>query len=139
MTTKKKTKRKTPKKNLPRNNWTMTEAMFRGYIISALRKASMWWKPKQEVLGEARVERGKYKCAACWEVWPKSLPPLPWKKRKRNNAQLDHIVPVIDPLKWFESYDKWIERCFVEKEWWQVLCRECHYNKTQEEKKQKAP
>ena len=129
------------KQNLTRNNWTQTEAMFKGMIISALRKASMWWKPKQEVLREARVGRGEYRCANCKQVGPKSLPPLPWKKRKRNNAQLDHINPIIIPEIWFTTYDDWIERCFVEKEWWQVLCRQCHTNKTNEEKKRakKAP
>lgn len=109
-----------------RNAWTMTEAQFRSYIISTLRKASMYWKPKSQCISEARVKRWVYKCEMCNREWPATLPPLPWKKRKRKNIQADHILPAVDPKKGWESWDSFIERLFVEKEWYQAICRECH-------------
>jgi len=127
---KKKTKKRasTPR---PYNSGTMSEAEFRSFIVSALRKASMWWKPKSECIREAKIDRNKYKCNICGTIWPSSLPPLPWKKRKRKNIQADHIEEIIPPAVGFTTYDSWIERCFIEKEWFQAICRECHKIKTQ--------
>jgi len=114
------------------NEWTMTDAQFRSHIVAALRKASQWWKGKSKAIARARISRGMYKCENCSVVGPASLPPLPWKKRKRKNIQADHIVPVV----WadgFTSYDDWIERCFVDSAWYQAICRECHSSITKAE------
>ena len=35
----------------------LTEAEFKSRIISALRQASRWWKPKNEAIARARVSR----------------------------------------------------------------------------------
>lgn len=110
----------------------LTEAEFKSRIISCLRQSSRWWKPKQEAIARARVGRGKYKCEECWEVWPLTLPPEPWKKRKRKNIQADHREPVV-PLTWFTTYDDWIKRCFVWAEWFDALCWKCHTEKTKKE------
>lgn len=113
--------------------WTnLTEAEFKSRIVSCLRQASRWWKPKQEAIARARVGRGRYKCEECWVVWPAALPPLPWKKRKRKNIQADHIEPVV-PISWFTSYDDWIKRCFVWAKHFQAICWECHSRKTKKE------
>ena len=112
-------------KEKPYNNWTMTAAQFRSYIVSALRKASQWWKPKSVAIARSRVDRGKYKCESCWKIWPATLPPLPGRKRKRKNIQADHIIPVVGE-EWFTTYDDWIKRCFVEADGYQAICRECH-------------
>lgn len=103
----------------------MTKAQFRSWIISALRERSRYWKPKQEAIARARISRGQYKCEECGKVWPASLPPLPWKKRRRKNINADHIEPVV-PITGWESYDSWIERCFVSADKFQALCWECH-------------
>ena len=52
-------------KEKPYNNGTLTEAGFRSLIISALRKASQRWKPKNVAIARARVGRGQYKCELC--------------------------------------------------------------------------
>lgn len=115
----------------------MTEAQFKSFIISALRKASIYWKPKNVAIGRARIKRGTYKCESCWKEWPASLPPLAWKKRKRKNIQADHRSPVV-PLTGFTTYDSWIERCFVGADKYDAICRQCHTDKTSEERKQRA-
>ena len=63
-----------------------------------------------------------------------SLPPKPGNKRRINNAVVDHIHPVIDPVKGFETWDDTISRMFCEESGLQVLCHECHTVKTQEER-----
>ncbi len=118
------------------NEWTMTESEFRAHIISALRQASRWWKPKNKALARARVWRGMYKCELCWKIGPASLPPPKGKKRKIKNILADHIVPIIWP-EGFVSYDSWIERCFVPSEQFQAICHECHSRKTKEENQER--
>ena len=73
-------KLKKPKK-INRNTW----------VKGVLRSASFRWKPRGEALKAARVERGKYKCASCEELFgPKEI-------------ILDHIDPVVDPKVGFVS------------------------------------
>lgn len=126
----------TTKKSKPFDE-NLSDAEFRSRIVSALRQSSRWWKPKQEAINRAKVRRGVYKCESCWEEWPPTLPPEPWKKRRRKNIQADHIEPVV-PLTWWETYDLWIERCFVWAEWFQAICWKCHKEKTAEERKIRA-
>jgi len=47
---------------------------------------------------------------------------------------VDHIDPIVDPAVGFASFDEWIDRCFVEVEGYQVLCKPCHTLKTNVEK-----
>ncbi len=121
-------KKKTKKRasvHRPFNNGTMSEAEFRSFIISTLRKASVYWKPKNIAIWRARIRRGVYKCELCGTEWPVSLPPLPWRKRKRKNIQADHLEPAV-PITGWESYDSFIERLFVEASEYQAICWECH-------------
>ena len=57
--------------------------------------------------------------------------------KRVNNIQVDHIDPVVDPAKGFENWHTYIERMFCEADGLQVLCRECHQKKTDDEKKRK--
>lgn len=129
------------KKNIPRpyNAGTMTESEARSFIISAIRQKSRWWKAKTRAIARARVRKGEYKCESCWTVWPASLPPLPWRKRKRKNIQADHIHPVV-PLEGFKgktflsyNWTEYIKRMFVEEDDFQAICWECHSKLTKEE------
>lgn len=120
------------------NKWTV--ARFNSFIKSALRSASNKWPPKYEVKKEARVERGIYRCAGYGRKAhnvPASLPRKKGSKRRINNVLVDHIQPVIDPEKGFISWDDVIERMFCEKEGLQVLCHECHKNKTADERQRR--
>ena len=114
-----------------RNGGSWTEAKYNGFIKNNLRKASMKWPPVSKALADARVRRGIYICNNCKEEVPASIK----KDGKRlKNAIVDHIEPIIDPALGFETWDKCIERMFCEADNLQVLCRECHEEKSNEEK-----
>lgn len=130
--------RQSPKKAHNGGQWTA--ARFHSFIKSALRAASKRWGPKWEVKKAARVERGVYRCAGYKRPphnVPASLPPPPGKKRRIDNAVVDHILPIIDPKKGFESWDKVIERMFCEADGLQLLCHDCHSAKTKDEREVK--
>ena len=65
-----------------------------------------------------------YECAECHNQFP------------AKEVAVDHIDPVV-PVSGFTTWDEVIERMFVEKEGLQVLCKECHRVKCQEEKQQR--
>ena len=115
-----------------RASGTMTEAAYRGFIRSMLRKGSMRWRPKNEVKKKARHHTklpGKTarlvfhaKCADCGELVPET------------DTAVDHIKPVVDPELGFTSWDDFINRLYCEEDNLQVLCNDCHLIKTADEK-----
>ena len=115
-------------------NGLWTEARFNSFITSALRSAHSRWGPKSTAKKRAWIKRGVYLCALCGEEGPATLPPLKGKKRRRNNAAVDHIEPVVNPAIGKTTWDEYIDRMFVEEEGYQVLCHKCHTKKTQEER-----
>lgn len=117
----------------PRCGGKWTESRYNSFITSALRGASSRWGPKSTAKGNARVRRGFYLCAECGKEGPATLKPLEGRKRRRNNACVDHIEPVVDPAVGKTTWDEYIERMFVEVEGYQVLCYDCHSKKTKEE------
>lgn len=116
-----------------RNGGEWTEARFNSFVKSALRAASRRWPPKYQTLNESFVATKKnassgrnakhYKCAGCNGDFP------------AKEVQVDHIDPIVDPEKGFESWDLMIERMFCEKEGLQVMCLSCHKNKTNAERR----
>lgn len=83
-----------------------------------LRRGSFHWKARNDALVAARVSRGKYKCAACGDLFgPREV-------------QIDHIFPVVDPKVGFTSFDDYIERLFCDEDKFQILCLADHENKT---------
>lgn len=117
------------------NDGKWTEARFRSFIVSALRQAHGRWGPKNEAKRLARISRGVYRCAECGNAGPATLAALPGRKRRRNNAAVDHIKPVVDPNVGFVNWETYISRMFVEAEGYQVLCWACHEAKTAEERR----
>jgi hypothetical protein len=113
-------------------NWT--QARFNSFIKSALRAASTRWPPKFEVKKAARVDRGLYTCAGYKRKPHRVTASIKINGKRRDNAIVDHIDPIIDPSKGFISWDSVIERMFCEADGLQVLCHECHKQKTQDEK-----
>ena len=112
----------------------MNEAQFKAFIVSMIRRQTMRWKPKSEVKRKARVSRGMYECAGCGKHGPATLPPPKGKKRRINNALVDHIEPVIDPKVGFVDWNTYMDRMFVEEDGLQLLCHSCHTKKTQQER-----
>lgn len=107
-----------------------TEARFTSFIKSQLRNASRKWKPNNEALKRARIQRGIYLCNGCNQEITTSIK-IDGKKHK--NVLVDHINPVIDPKKGFTTWDDFINRLFCEIDDLQVLCKDCHDKKTKEE------
>ena len=114
-----------------RNNQTWTEARFKSFIKSLLRKGTQRWGPKNEVKKEARVDRGVYQCK-CGINHPASVKV---NGKRVNNIYIDHREPIIDPEVGFTTWDEYIEKMFCEKDNLQVMCLECHSIKTAEERK----
>jgi 5-methylcytosine-specific restriction endonuclease McrA len=50
---------------------------------------------------------------------------------------VDHIKPVVDPIKGFQSWDIFIDRLFCEASNLQAICKPCHLLKTNKEKQEK--
>lgn len=127
-------KKKLPNADKPYNGGTWTEGRFNSFIKSTLRSGSQRWPPKYKALADAK--RGKrinlasgrlaehYACAGCKNEFP------------AKEIQVDHIYPVIDPSIGFTTWDDVIKRMFCEIENFQILCRECHKEKTNLEKQQ---
>lgn len=113
----------------PIKNWS--NAKFKGWIISLLRRGTLRWPPRSEVLREARTQRkineasGRlaqhYKCAICnGEFVLKSV-------------QVNHKDAVITS-EGFTTWDNYIERMFCSYDKLEVLCKNCHQETTQREK-----
>jgi len=108
-----------------RNNGSMTEAAFFGWLRSLLRNRYMrGWKPHNEVAKDNRRaityksrSKWEYQCADCGN----------WFLRKE--IDIDHINPC-GTLKSFEDLSEFAKRLFVEKDGLQVLCKPCHKHKT---------
>jgi len=113
-----------------RNNNTWTEAKYRGFIRSALRRTSMRWGPINSVKKKAWVERGKYLCAGCKQVVSLTL-------NGKKNVFVDHKVPVVDTEEGFQGWDVFIERLFCEESNLEVLCKSCHDTKSAEEREER--
>ena len=121
-----------PKVIKTRNGETWTEARYRSFIVSALRKASSRWGPKNAAKRDARhtekLPNGKGRlvfhsvCNGCDAIVPET------------ESSVDHIEPVIDPHKGFTTWDEYIARLFCEKVGFQVLCKDCHDEKTKKER-----
>jgi len=117
-----------------RNNGQWTEARYTSFIKSALRSATGRWGPKQNVIREARVSRGMYKCSCCEREGPATLPPKEGNKRRIRNIIADHEPPIIDPAVGFTNWDDYIKKMFCEIDGFQAVCHECHTKKTKEER-----
>lgn len=119
-----------------RNSGLWTDARYKQFVTSALRAAFRRWPPKFRVLKNAATERrtnprsGKlamhYKCASCKGEFP------------LKEVQVDHKKPVVNTKTGFVGWDTFIERLYCEAKGLQVLCKGCHKNKSNKERKQRG-
>ena len=108
-----------------------TEARFISFIKSSLRSASRRWSPIHKTKKDANVSYGLYKCAGCGQIVP---PTKKVKDKRTQNIFVDHIKPIIDPVKGFTTWDDFIENLFCEQDNLQLLCKDCHDAKSNYEK-----
>lgn len=104
-----------------------TEAQFITFVKNQLRAASWKWSPTSETLKKARVSKGVYRCDGCENNVPVTV--IINGKRVKN-VSVDHILPVVDPILGWTSWDDFINRLFSEEDNLQVLCSDCHSKKS---------
>lgn len=97
----------------------------KAFCIAALRRASYRWPGRYTAMKAAHIDRNAYKCAKCENIFPKK------------EIRLDHIEPVV-PVEGFKNgsdFDlhEFAERLLVEENQFQVLCNNCHHEKSQGE------
>lgn len=95
---------------------------FKGWLVGQIRRISYRWPARAEAVRNAKVERGKYKCALCEDV-------IGYRE-----INVDHIVPVVDPADGFKDWNTYVERMFCAVEGFQILCVPCHDKKTEYER-----
>jgi ribosomal protein L44E len=116
-----------------RNDGTMTEQAFFGWLRSGLRRMSMKWRPIYGVLNDRRrpatlEDKRKYgnriswtyNCGECGEWFPRKV------------VEVDHRPPA-GSLTCYEDIPGFVERLFVERDKLHVMCTACHDRKTKEE------
>ncbi len=114
------------------NNGDWTKARWKGFVMSALRRAWLRYPPRSQAMKAAWVRRGIYKCAGCNKNVPVTVKDIEKNKRMRN-ISVDHIKPVV-PAKGFTTWDSVVSRMFCELSNLQVLCKDCHDKKTKNER-----
>jgi len=112
----------------PFNDGTWTESEFNSRIQNWLRRFRGWKPPsavkelaKRKSQSDNKRLKFEYQCNHCKEWHPES------------NINLDHVSPCIDPLTSFVDFNTYIKRLFVERDGYQVLCKECHNIKSKAE------
>lgn len=123
------------KKKVPkvRNLNTFTESQFWGFLRSGLRRQFRFWKPlleakrlaKRDYKGVNKKQKFEYQCNCC-KKWFKD-----------SQVQIDHIIPVGSLLNW-DDVVPFIQRLIPDDvKSFQVLCTECHQQKTNKERNEK--
>lgn len=117
----------------PIKEWT--DAKFRGWIISLLRRGTIRWPPRNQCLANAKTKKKKnkktnrlaqhYRCNGCKKEFP------------LREVCVDHIQPVVSTKEGFTDFDRYIERMYCSIEGLQVLCKTCHDEKSAEERKKR--
>jgi len=114
---------------------------MRSFVMSALRKAR--WPQKYAAVGRAYIKRGTnpatgkpcklHKCESCGTIGPKS------------SIQADHTDPVVPTngkwgrkTRWLGyNWNELLPRLFCEEEGFGAICKACHSEKTNKERKQR--
>ena len=87
------------------------------WIRKAIRRLSSKWPPRYAAKVDRRIERGKYRCDKCKEIF------------RDKEIQIDHIEPVV-AVTGFVDWNHYINRLFCEESGFQILCLSCHKEKT---------
>lgn len=120
-------------KEKPFNNGTMTETAFWGWMRGTLRNKSRHWKPIQEAKKLVRRKYTGTNPRVKWEYQCKSC--RNWYMEKE--TAVDHIEPA-GKLNTYDDLPGFIKRLFCEVDGLQVLCHECHTEKSMDERAEMA-
>lgn len=109
-----------------------TESEYFSFIRSGLRSKSNRWPVKYDVLAAAKRnyegpnkrQKFEFQCNHCKQWFP------------QKQVSVDHIIPA-GTLRRFGDLARFVEILFCEKNNLQVLCIQCHKQKSQHERKQK--
>jgi 5-methylcytosine-specific restriction endonuclease McrA len=111
-----------------------SDARHKSFIIGALRQGFRRYPAKYLALKDAfhgvRVNKSTgrkgqhFKCATCKKLFP------------RTGVQVDHRVPVVGESG-FVDWNTYIDRMFCKQSNLQVLCKKCHKEKTNRERRKK--
>ena len=117
------------------NSGQWTEGRFNSFITSTLRAGARRWQPKYDTLNASKTEKkinkktGRlaqhFRCELCGNEFT------------QKDMEVDHIKPVVDPVKGFQTWDIFIDRLFCEANNLQAICKPCHLKKTNKEKQEK--
>jgi 5-methylcytosine-specific restriction endonuclease McrA len=102
----------------------------KAFLIPKLRRASRFWRAKNECRNKAKVTiedgkfkngniryKTKFKCNICHQLFD------------AHETNVDHINPVVG-IEGFTNWDDYINNMFCEVENMQLLCHSCHDAKT---------
>lgn len=113
-----------------------TEGRLNAFIVGVLRQGHKRWPYKYIVKNEAKTDKKInpesnrlaqfYQCAICKDEFT------------NKEVEVDHIEPVVDPVKGFINWDTFIARLFSFKENYQLVCKSCHKLKSNKEKKARS-
>lgn len=124
---KKKASKKTKKKTFKNSERKFTNPNHITWLRNHFRRLSMRWPPRNEAMRRARIAPNTYVCNAC-------------KGHFRNkDVQADHISPVVPVNRTHHdlTLDELAARLFVPVEEYQVLCVDCHAEKSSFENEQR--
>lgn len=96
------------------------DTLLKRFIVASLRRATLYWPPRNDAIKLGRIDRGLYQCNICK------------KANGRKEIRVDHIQPVVK-LSGFTTWDDYLNRMFPKAEGFQILCLDCNKKKTDEE------
>ena len=113
-----------------------TDARRKAFIISTLRSGSRRWPPKYITLNAAKTEKkinpksGRlaqhFVCNTCQGEFT------------NKDMEVDHIMPIVDPIRGFVDWNTFVERLFCNEDNLQAICKPCHKEKSKTERKTKV-
>lgn len=108
------------------------------WLTPKLRNIARMWPEKNKARAKAarRVQIGlfkngkpefrtMYECSGCNELFAKE------------ETQMDHTDPVVDPAVGFTDWNTYINRLFCNSDGYTCMCKECHLVKTLDENDQR--
>lgn len=124
------------------------EAKWRGRIISALRRLTFSYPPRNVAKAKQKIGPAIYTCIKCNTCIYEGTSNKNFEKLKidypgliKGKLHMDHLDPCI-PLAGFKSdYFDWttfINNMFCEESNFQGICSSCHKDKTDKEKKRRS-